>query len=468
MKPRQNRPGFLREALRACGGLFERELHGIEASISFTDVMNGSALREPFEALADRSVLVATRSQLLAALALIDLDGVAGRIILCPSDLPPEHLTAIATTASVDAIVTDRDPREFSALSHRVVTCALPLLARPSKTHTQPHQTQWVLLTSGTMGVPKLALHSFAGLTGAISVTTKQHPAPVWATFYDIRRYGGLQIYLRAVLGPGSLVLSDAGEPVVEQLHRLGRHGVTHISGTPSHWRRALMSPAARAIKPDYVRLSGEIVDQTILDHLRRNYPNASIGHAYASTEAGVGFEVTDGLAGFPEALLRGDGEVKLKVEGGSLRIRSPRTANGYVGSFDAQILEADGYVDTGDMVELRGNRYYFVGRRGGIINVGGLKVHPEEVEAAINRHESVRMSRVRARQNPITGAIIVADIVLNDGVRAEEERVGTRLREGILRVCRDQLASHKVPGLIRFVPSLDVTAAGKLSRAYA
>ena len=52
-----------------------------------------------------------------------------------------------------------------------------------------------------------------------------------------------------------------------------------------------------------------------------------------------------------------------------------------------------DGFVDTRDMVELRGDRYYFVGRRDGIINVGGLKVHPEEVEAVINRHPSVQMS---------------------------------------------------------------------------
>ena len=63
--------------------------------------------------------------------------------------------------------------------------------------------------------------------------------------------------------------------------------GVTHISGTPSHWRRALMSPMARCIDPAYVRLSGEIADQAVLDGLAQAFPNASIGHADASTEAG-------------------------------------------------------------------------------------------------------------------------------------------------------------------------------------
>jgi acyl-coenzyme A synthetase/AMP-(fatty) acid ligase len=325
-----------------------------------------------------------------------------------------------------------------------------------------------VLLTSGTTGVPKLVMHSIAGLTGAIGGPVVHDRPVVWATFYDIRRYGGLQIFLRAVLGAGSLVLSDAAEPVAGHLRRLGRHGATHISGTPSHWRRALMSPAAGAIMPDYVRLSGEIADQSILDNLRRVYPVASIGHAYASTEAGVGFEVTDGLEGFPKNLLRRDGDVRMKVEDGSLRVSSARTASSYVGHGGGPLQDADGYVDTGDMVELRGNRYHFVGRRGGIINVGGLKVHPEEIEAVINRHESVRMSLVRGRRNPITGAIIVADIVLNDAASTDVERAGPQLRRGILQICRDQLAAYKVPASIRFVSSLDVTAAGKLARSHA
>jgi acyl-coenzyme A synthetase/AMP-(fatty) acid ligase len=101
-----------------------------------------------------------------------------------------------------------------------------------------------------------------------------------------------------------------------------------------------------------------------------------------------------------------------MKVEDGSLRIRSPRTAFRYLGTSGEALADRDGFVDTQDMVELRGDRYYFVGRRDGVINVGGLKVHPEEVEAVINRHPGVRMSLVRGRRNPITGALVVADVV--------------------------------------------------------
>src|SRR6202000_1763146 len=127
--------------------------------------------------------------------------------------------------------------------------------------------------------------------------------------------------------------------------------------------------------------------------------------------EEGVGFEVTDGLEGFPAAYVGRAGAVEMKVEDGSLHLRSPRTAAGYVGS--VQALKNDGWVDSGDMVARRGPRYYFSGRRGGIINVGGLKINPEEVEAVINRHPGVAVSRVSGRKSPITGAIVVAEIVL-------------------------------------------------------
>jgi acyl-coenzyme A synthetase/AMP-(fatty) acid ligase len=151
-----------------------------------------------------------------------------------------------------------------------------------------------------------------------------------------------------------------------------------------------------------------------------------------------------------------------MKVEDGSLRIRSARAAHAYVGRGAAALTDSDGFVDTGDMVELRGVRYHFVGRRGGIINIGGLKVHPEEIEAVINRHAEVRMSRARSRRSPITGSIVVADVILADGCDVNRS---DEIRDKILADCRAQLAPHKVPAMIKFVQLLEITAAGKLAR---
>ena len=109
--------------------------------------------------------------------------------------------------------------------------------------------------------------------------------------------------------------------------------------------------------------------------------------------------------------------------------------------------------------MERRGDRLFFLGRRGGIINVGGAKVHPEEVEAALNAHAAVRASRVFARKNPITGALVVADVVLR------EEHVHEGLEREILAACRARLPPHMTPARLRFVTELPITGAGKLAR---
>ena len=262
-------------------------------------------------------------------------------------------------------------------------------------------------------------------------------------------------------------MLSDPKESITDFLARASAAGITHISGTPSHWRRALMSGAAATIAPAYVRLSGEISDQAILENLKVAYPKSGVAHAFASTEAGVAFEVGDGLAGFPASLVGGGaGPVELAVVEGTLRIRSGGNAIRYLGEHAAELRGPDGFVDTGDRVELRDGRYHFMGRAGGVINVGGLKVHPEEVEAVINAIPWVRMSLVKARRNPITGAVVTAEVVLADETDVPGGRPeGAALTREIIEACRRGLPAHKVPAMVRIVPSLEVSAAGKLVR---
>jgi acyl-coenzyme A synthetase/AMP-(fatty) acid ligase len=440
-----------------------RTLSDARQIVSLTTIVEQTCLVGRSRELAGRSVLLAISDQLISGLAMIEIDGVARRMLLCPPDLNTDYLQALIEDAEIDAIVTDQPPRWADSGVYLVMAARAPVRAL-AKVKTE-RATEWLMLTSGTSGAPKIVGHTLEGLTGAIVADNPAHAATaVWATFYDIRRYGGLQIFLRAIVGGGSMVLSQPGEAIADHVVRLRRHGVTHISGTPSHWRKLLMSGSASDFSPRYVRLSGEIADQAVLDGLSRAFPQASIGHAYASTEAGVGFAVNDGRDGFPADFIGGNrGGVEMKVEDGSLRIRSKRAAHAYIGPHAAPLTDADGFVDTGDMVELRGDRYHFVGRRGGIINIGGLKVHPEEIEAVINRHPQVRMSRARSRRSPITGAVVVADVVLADGSDPARE---SEIRNTILTDCRASLASHKVPAVIRFVPALDVTPAGKLARS--
>ena len=405
---------------------------------------------------AGRNVMLRTHGQLATVLAILALDGVARRILLCPADVSETHIPRLMHDGDAELTITDADVRMEINASDERDGAKLPFL-----------DTEWVLFTSGTSGLPKLVLHSFASLSAPLGDGLAPNH-PVWSTFYDIRRYGGLQILLRALIGGGSMVLSAAEESVAAFIARLGDIGATHISGTPSHWRRVLMSGAANKMTPGYIRLSGEMAGQDILDCLHTTYPHTKIGHTYASTEAGVVFSVDDGQAGFPQSVLDAPPpNPDIRVVNGTLRVRSGAMASCYLGSSIRRLVDDDGYVDTGDMVEQQGERYIFIGRREGVVNVGGLKVHPEEVEATINLHPAVAMSRVWGRPSPIMGTLIAADIVLTPSINGVEHDL-PRIRGEIIAACRSTLAPHKVPVQLKEVAEIPVMKSGKIERHHA
>ena len=121
-------------------------------------------------------------------------------------------------------------------------------------------------------------------------------------------------------------------------------------------------------------------------------------------------------------------------------------------------LADVEGFIDTGDMIAVRGDRCFFTGRRSGVINVGGAKVHPEEVEAVLNSLDCVRAARVFGKASPITGALVAAEIVLADpsSQRREVER-------DIIAAVRTRLPAYMAPARIRFVGDLPMTDAGKL-----
>lgn len=323
-----------------------------------------------------------------------------------------------------------------------------------------------LIMTSGTTGVPKVASHNVEALVQGIRVP-KGAGSARWLLTYEPTSFAGLQVILTAVLGGNLLAASVT--PTVASLAQLATdQQVTHISGTPTFWRAFLMvlGKAGSLSSLKQVTLGGEAVDQSTLARLAATFPDALITHIYASTEAGVLFSVKDGRAGFPAKWLeerKGDEEitaVKMRIRNGILEAKSARQMRSYVHSTGAKNpLTEDGWIVTGDLVEVREDRVIFLGRADRMINIGGLKVTPEEIEGVLLQIPDVAEARVFGAANPITGQILAAEIVPATGVDRDA------LRQTILAYTQKVLSPQKIPRVIRFVETIQATDAGKKSR---
>ena len=127
-----------------------------------------------------------------------------------------------------------------------------------------------------------------------------------------------------------------------------------------------------------------------------------------------------------------------------------------YVARAAAPVLTEDGWLMTGDLVEQVGDRVYFSGRQDTMLNVGGAKVRPEEVEEVLFSFTEIADARVYGVRNPITGVVLAADIVANPGVDV------AGLKTTLPANLRARLESYKVPRIFNFVSCIAVSAAGK------
>ena len=314
------------------------------------------------------------------------------------------------------------------------------------------------ILTSGTTGKPKVAGHSLESLLGRIlpAAAVPVNRKSVWLLTFQPTSFAGIQVMLSACVSDGKIVLPAERTPQAYFDSAL-KHDVTHISGTPTFWRSILMMTGELQLpKLRQITLGGETVDQTTLDQLTVRFPNARISQIYASTEAGALFAVHDGRSGFPASWLDSENNgMTMRIQDGELQILSPRKMLGY-SSAHKDPTTADGWLTTGDLVKVEGDRVLFMGRRDKIINVGGAKVSPEEVENFILGIDGVAETKVSSMKNPISGQIVVAEIV----VHADSAPQG--LKKAVQKNCFEGLARHKVPGLVKVVESIAISASGK------
>ena len=243
--------------------------------------------------------------------------------------------------------------------------------------------------------------------------------------------------------------------------------GATVMYGSPFHYQllaadeSGLDWPTLRLAVSTAAALNAETAQK-----FERRF-GLPLTQALGIIEAGLPLVNTEAAHEAPTSIGRPDDfETALRDEAGTeaatgeLWLRGPGMFDAYLLPWrECRDLTPDGWFATGDIARRdEAGRLFLCGRRKAMINVGGLKFFPEEIEAILNRHPGVKESRVLGEPHERWETIPVAEIVPHDPAQPP---TGTALG----KFCREQLAAYKVPQRFRVVDSLPRTASGKLKR---
>jgi len=307
-----------------------------------------------------------------------------------------------------------------------------------------------VLYTSGTTGRPKKVSHDLKTLTRNVKAHTK-FTEDIWAFAYNPTHMAGLQVFFQALMNQNTIIYTFDGQQ--QHLPNLiQKYNITNISATPTFYRNVL--PYFNDFRYESVKrvtFGGEKYDPNIENIIKSIFPNAKIRNIYASTEAGSLFVAKGDIFEIPEPIRN---YVKIN-ESNELLIHQS-----LLGTSSSFPLEESWY-KTGDLVErLDDYRFRFKSRKSDLINVGGYKVNPIEVENTLIKVPGVIDLLVKPKENRVTGQILVVDVVKDDKFEEEME-----LKKSIKKFANEHLQEWKIPRIIKFVEHIPRTRTGKKVR---
>ena len=292
-----------------------------------------------------------------------------------------------------------------------------------------------VVFTSGSTGRPKGILHDLERVLGKFASERAG-----WRTvlFLMMDHFGGVNTLLSTLAYGGVAISLEQRSPeAVCQAIEQGRAEL--LPTTPTFLNMILASGAWRHHELSTLRLityGTEPMPEATLRRIREVMPQAELKQTYGLSELGV----LHSQSPDPGSLwLRIGGKgFETRVVEGMLHIRSASSMVGYLNAPNP--IDADGWMNTGDLVEEKAGLIRFVGRASEVINVGGQKVFPMEVESVLLEARNVTEATVFGVRHPLLGQAVRALVSVAEP--ETEERLAERLKDH----CRARLAKYKVP----------------------
>ena len=301
-----------------------------------------------------------------------------------------------------------------------------------------------VLFSSGTSGQPKAMVQDLSAL---LATYAERHPngLPVLALL-GFDHIGGLNTLFGA-LAAGAPVVVPASRAPSDVATAIAGNRVAVLPASPTFLNLLLAAGVTADLSSLRVITYGtEPMPESLLARLKATFPQVRFIQTFGTSETGITHTVS------PEAgstfLRFEDPNLEWKVVDDELWLRSRTQIAGYLNASNERFT-ADGWFRTGDKVEQGPNgTLRILGRMGEMINVGGEKLMPGEVESVVLTVPGVHDCRVHGEAHPLTGQTVAVDVV---SFTTDQEA----LRSAIRIACRERLARHKIPTRVTFVPSV-------------
>ena len=298
-----------------------------------------------------------------------------------------------------------------------------------------------ILFSSGSTGKPKAMVHNLDTLID--SFKDKKEKSMNMLVFLMFDHIGGLNTVFNALCMGACLIIpkiKDA-KTICELIEK---YKIMVLPSSPTFLNLILISQEYKNYDLSSLRMityGTETMPESLLLKLKEVFPKVKFLQTFGTSETGISTTSSKSSNSLFMKLEDINGEYKI-VEN-ELWLRSKTQVLGYLNaSMDS--FTSDGWFKTGDLVEVDGEYIKIIGRAKEVINVGGQKVLPAEVESIILEMEEISDCMVYAEQNAITGQTVVCDVVLNKNIENIKKRVRV--------FCKDRLDTYKIPTKVNVV----------------
>lgn len=314
------------------------------------------------------------------------------------------------------------------------------------------NQSGLVLFSSGTTGEPKVMVHNFSEIIEEFKLPRKQKNLN-FILFLLFDHIGGINTLLNCLNNGSQITIPSSRNPEYI-LQLIEGKKIQVLPTSPTFLNLMLMTEDFDKYDLSSLKMityGTERMPQHLLDKLKMKIPSVKFMQTFGTSETGILKTESKSSTSLFFRII--DTNYQYKIENEQLYLKSKNQVSGYVNQESNQFTN-DGWFATGDLVEVDEEGYIkIVGRINKVINVGGQKVLPKEVEDIINQIPEVIDSTVFARDNAITGQMVCAKVVIKEGLDEKE------MKQIVLKKCREELDKYKIPSKLIISHSLDFTS---------